>query len=40
MPRLRKVEKTWIEDDLPIAGELTNCRQLSDDEWQGADDRR
>jgi hypothetical protein len=29
MPRSREVEKTWAEDDLPIVGELTNCRQFT-----------
>jgi len=24
-------------DDLPIVGELKDCRQLSDDHWQGTD---
>jgi len=37
MPR-RKRDETWkIEDDLPIVSELKNCRQLSDDHWQGTD---
>jgi hypothetical protein len=34
----KKQEKPWkLEDDLPIVSELKDCRQLSDDHWQGVD---
>jgi hypothetical protein len=32
-----KVPTFNIEDDLPLVGELKDCRQLSDDRWQGTD---
>jgi len=25
----------WRDDDWPVVGELKDCRQLSDDHWQG-----
>jgi hypothetical protein len=37
----RRAERLWrrrgdkMYDDLPIVGELKDCRQLSKDEWQG-----
>jgi hypothetical protein len=36
--RLRQREsEQWNDDELPIVGELRECRQLSDDHWQGID---
>ncbi len=29
--------ENWIENDLPVIGELKDCRQLNDDHWQGTD---
>ena len=34
----RAQEKRWkLEDDLPIVSELRDCRQISEDHWQGVD---
>jgi hypothetical protein len=32
-----KKQLTSFEDEYPIVGELRDCRQLSDDHWQGTD---
>jgi hypothetical protein len=29
--------ETWMENNLPFVGELRDCRQLTDDHWQGTD---
>jgi hypothetical protein len=28
-------KKDWIETDLPVVGELRDCRQISETYWQG-----
>jgi hypothetical protein len=35
----RKQEKRWsLKDELPVVGELRECRQLAADHWQGIDE--
>jgi hypothetical protein len=31
------IEEGWVEENLPVVGELKNCRQLSKGEWEGTD---
>ena len=34
----KRLERRWsLKDDLPVIGELKDCRQLSADHWQGID---
>jgi hypothetical protein len=30
-------QRNWVENELPIVGELKDCYQLSKDRWQGTD---
>jgi hypothetical protein len=30
-------EEDWIAADLPVVGELKNCRQISKTHWEGVD---
>lgn len=30
-------EEDWIAADLPVVGELRNCRQISETHWEGVD---
>jgi hypothetical protein len=33
----KRKKRDWIGEELPIVAELKDCRQLSDDHWQGID---
>jgi hypothetical protein len=37
MARKKPVKRWSLKDDLPVVGELKDCRQLSADHWQGVD---
>jgi hypothetical protein len=35
--RRKQAKPDWIETDLPVVGEIRNCRQISEAHWEGVD---